>query len=138
MNIFKKLIALLVTMCLLFCVTGCDERYEPYDSFNPAGVVIVDCINGNQYLKTIDDAEFADKMFVAYKKLKIDTDTEGELDSAYLYLEFYNKDKSTLLIFTIYENGSCCLGREYEDLYTVEDGRKKYVELCDIYESYED
>ena len=53
MNIFKKLIALLVTMCLLFCVTGCDERYEPYDSFNPAGVVIVDCINGNQYLKTI-------------------------------------------------------------------------------------
>lgn len=136
MDTIKKLITLLVVMCLLFCVTGCDERYEPYDSFKPAGVVIVDCINGNQYLTTIDEAEFADKMLAEYKKLEIDTETEGQLDRAYLYLEFYNEDKSTLLIFTIYENGSCCLGREFDELYTVLDGRRKYVELCALYESY--
>ena len=53
-------------------------------------------------------------------------------------MEFYDEDKSTLLIFTIYDNGSCCLGREYEEFYTVEDGRQKYIDLCEFYEAYDD
>lgn len=136
MNFFKKAITLLLALCLIICVVGCTERYELYDNFNPAGVQVIDCLNGTHYETLIDDAEFADKMLVAFKKLDIDTTTEGELGSAYLYMRFYDKHKSTFLIFTIYENGSCCLGEEYKELYTVRDGRQKYIDLCELYESY--
>lgn len=138
MKILKKYIAIILTLGLMLCLVGCSERYDAYDNFNPAGVLIVDCLNGVQYETDIDDADFADKMLSAFKKLNIDTSTEGEIGTAYLYMEFYDEDKSTLLIFTIYDNGSCCLGREYEEFYTVEDGRQKYIDLCEFYEAYDD
>lgn len=136
MNTLKKIITLLLTLCLMLCVVGCAEKYEPYDNFKPAGVLIVDCLNGVEYETHIDDAAYANTMLRAFKELNIDTTTEGEVGSSYLYMRFYNEDQSTLLIFTIYENGSCCLGEEYEDFYTVIDGRQAYIDLCELYESY--
>ena len=51
---------------------------------------------------------------------------------------FYDENEDTFLIFTIYENGSCCLGEDYEDFYKVTDGRQKYIDLCDLYSSFEE
>lgn len=136
MNIIKKIIALLIALCFIFCAVGCEEKYAPYDNFEPAGVLIIDCINGNEYEMNIDDAKFAEKMLNEFKKLDIDTDTEGEVGSSYLYMRFYDESKSTLLIFTIYENGSCCLGEEYEEYYKVINGRQAYIDLVELYESY--
>lgn len=136
MNTFKKIIAILLALCFVFCIAGCEESYDAYDNFQPAGVLIVDCINGNEYETHIDDADFAEKMLNEFKKLDIDTDKEGELGSSYLYMRFYDENQSTLLIFTIYDNGSCCLGEEYYDFYTVTDGRQAYIDLCEFYESY--
>lgn len=136
MNSLKKIFALLLAMCLILCVVGCEESYEPYDNFEPAGVLVIDYLNGTKYETHIDDADYAEVMLKEFKKLDINTLEEGELDSAYLYLRFYDEDQSTLLIFTIYENGSCCLGEEYDELYKVTDGRQKYIDLCALYESY--
>ena len=136
MKIFKKLTAMLLALCFVLCAVGCEEVYAPYDNFKPAGVLIIDCISGNEYETNIKNADFAEKMLKEFKKLDIDTETEGEIDSAYLYMRFYDESESTLLIFTIYENGSCCLGEEYEDFYKVADGRQAYIDLCEFYESY--
>ena len=76
-------------------------------------------------------------MFDEFDKLEVKTDEEGQIDVSYLYLRFYNEDLSTYIIFTIYENGSCCLGEEFEDFYKVENGRQAYVDLVELYESYE-
>ena len=139
MNIFKKSMALIMTICLALYVTGCGQEasYPEYDNFEPAGVYINDFMGGEHYEKDIDDPAFAKKMFEKFDSLEINTDQEGELDSAYLYLRFYNEDYSTLIIFSIYENGSCCLGEEFENLYKVKDGRQAYIELVKLYESYE-
>ena len=137
MNILKKSIALLLALCLMLWAVGCAEKYDEYDNFEPAGVYIVDCINGTQYKTDIADADYAEKMLDEFEKLDINTALDGEVGSSYLYMRFYNEDQSTLLIFTIYENGSCCLGEEYEDFYTVTGGRQAYIDLCEFYESYE-
>lgn len=137
MKILKKTTALLLLLCLMLCASGCADDYEDYNNFKPAGVYIVDCINGENYETNIDDADYADKMLKEFKKLEIDTATEGEIGSAYLYMRFYDEDQSTLLIFTIYENGSCCLGEDYEEFYKVTNGRQKYIDLCDMYATYD-
>ena len=139
MNIFKKSIALIMVICIAFCAVGCSQEviYPDYDNFEPAGVYINDFIGGEHYKKDINDPVFAKKLFEKFDSLEINTDQEGELDAAYVYLRFYNEDYSTLIIFSIYENGSCCLGEEFEDLYTVKDGRQAYIDLVKLYESYE-
>ena len=136
MNTFKKIFALLLALCCAFCVVGCEEKYDKYDDFEPAGVLVVDCINGNQYEKNIDNADFAEDMLNEFKRLDIDTDTDGKMGYSYLYMRFYDENQSTFLIFTIYDNGSCCLGEEYYDFYTVTNGRQAYIDLCEFYESY--
>ena len=135
----KKIVALLLAVALCFCVVGCgiEEEYADYDNFEPAGVYIVDLIGGEKYKTHIEDADFAKKLFDEFDKLEVKTDEEGQIDAAYLYLRFYNEDLSTYIIFTIYENGSCCLGEEFEDFYMVENGRQAYIDLCNLYESYE-
>ena len=59
------------------------------------------------------------------------------LGTAYIYMCFYNEDQSTLGIFTMYENGACCLGEDFKTFYTVDDGENVYLELCDLYTEYE-
>lgn len=138
MNTLKKSIALFAAIFLTLFSVGCSEKYDDYDSFKPAGVYIVDRIGDEKYETDIDNADYAQKMLDEFKKLNIDTDTEGEMGSAYLYMRFYDENEDTFLIFTIYENGSCCLGEDYEDFYKVTDGRQKYIDLCDLYSSFEE
>lgn len=141
MNILKKTLAVAMALVLCFCVIGCEDdvSYPDYDNFEPAGVYINDFIGGEHYKTDIEDAEFAQKMFDKFDSLEINTEKQGEIDAAYLYLRFYNQDKSTLIIFSIYENGSCCLGEQFgkDEIYTVENGRQAYIDLCSLYESYE-
>lgn len=133
MNILKKVTALILTFCIAFCLLGCGDEYS---KFSPSGVEIVDRLNSSQYEYQIDDEETAEKMWKMYKGLEIYENSEAELGEAYLFMRFYNKDGSTEAVFTIYENGSCCLGYDYDTLYTVEDGRSAYMEFCELYESY--
>lgn len=133
MNIFKRVTALLLVVCVAVCLVGCGDAYS---KFKPAGVDIIDRINGEQYEYSIDDEKTATEMWKIFKGLEIYEDDEAELGQAYLHMTFYNEDGSTEAVFTIYENGSCCLGYDYQTLYTVEGGRTAYIELCELYESY--
>ena len=137
MNTLKRTLALITVIALMLFSVGCSESNDDYDNFKPAGVFIVDCMGEDKYETDIDNAEHAEEMLNEFKKLEIDTDSEGEIGSAYLYMRFYDENSDTFLIFTIYENGSCCLGEDYENFYKVTDGRQKYIDLCGLYESYE-
>lgn len=136
MKIFKNVFAIVLSLSLIFCMVGCSEGDE-YDNFVPAGVCVVESINGAEFETMVEDAAVAQKMWDIFDDLMIDTDQRGEIGSAYLYMCFYNEDQSTLAIFTIYENGSCCLGEDFATFYTVDDGADIFVELCDIYTEYE-
>ena len=138
MNTLKKSIALFTAVLLTLFFVGCAEKHDEYDDFKPVGVYIIDRIGDEKYETDIDNADYAQKMLDEFKKLNIDTDAEGEMGSAYLYMRFYDENEDTFLIFTIYENGSCCLGEDYEDFYKVTDGRQKYMDLCDLYSSFEE
>lgn len=135
MKVFKNIIALVLTVCLVVGLTGCGG--DEYDNFEPVGVQVVECIGGSQYETLIEDKEIAQKMWNTFQNINIDTDTEAEQGYSYLYMCLYNEDQSVLAIFTIYENGACCLGEDFQTFYTVTDGRDVYLDLCDIYTSYE-
>lgn len=134
MKIFKNILAIVISACLLLCMVGCGDEY---DNFDPVGVRVVEAIGGSQYETVIDDQKTAQKMWKVFDTLYIDETTPAEMGTAYIYMCFYNEDQSTLGIFTIYENGACCLGEDFETFYTVYDGVNVYLELCDIYTSYE-
>ena len=135
MNNLKRVIAVIMSVCLMLCFVGCGEGDE-YDNFDPVGVRVVESIGGTQFETVIDDEKITKKMWNTFDNLVIDTESRGEMGSSYIYMCFYNEDQSTLGIFTIYENGACCLGEDFERFYTVTDGEEIYMELCDIYTSY--
>lgn len=135
MKNLKKITLLLLCVCLAVCMVGCGG--DEYDNFKPAIVEIVDNLGGDRYEYVVEDERLAKEMWEKFDSLSIIEDNSAQVGSSYLYLEFYNKDKSTKAIFTIYENGSCCLGDDYETFYAVEGGRTAYVELCEIYETYD-
>ncbi len=134
MKIFKSLLAIVISACLAFCMVGCGDEY---DNFDPVGVRIVESIGGSQYETVIDDAKTVKKMWKVFDTLVIDESTPAEMGTAYIYMCFYNEDQSTLGIFTVYENGACCLGEDFKTFYNVDDGENVYLELCDIYTEYE-
>ncbi len=134
MKIFKSLLSIVISVCLALCMVGCGDEY---DNFDPVGVRIVESIGGSQFETVIDDAKTAKKMWKVFDTLVIDDTTPAEMGTAYIYMCFYNEDQSTLGIFTVYENGACCLGEDFKTFYNVDDGEKVYLELCDIYTEYE-
>lgn len=137
MNNLKKSFVLILALCLLALTTGCGENsYDEYDNFSPSGVYVVDCINGENYETDIENADAAEKILSEFKKLDINTEVDGEMSTSYLYLRFYDEEKDTFLIFTIYDNGACCLGEDFEEFYVVTGGRQAYIDLCDLYAEY--
>ncbi len=134
MNKVKKLISIIIVFIMLFCISGCGVNNG---GFSPVGVKVVESIGGTHYETLIDDEETAKKMWKTFDSLIIDTEEKGEMGSSYLYMCFYDENQTSLGIFTIYENGTCCLGEDFENFYTVSDGKSIYSELCDIYTSYE-
>lgn len=119
---------------MLFCLVGCGGES---DGFQPVGVKVVESIGDTNYETLIDDEQTAKKMWKTFDSLIVDTEEKGEKGSSYLYMCFYDENQTSLGIFTIYENGSCCLGDDFENFYTISDGKSIYSELCDIYASYE-
>ncbi len=136
MKTLKKFTALLIGVCLVFCLVGCGDNDDVYDNFKPVGVEVIDCVRGDNYEIEIEDEDTAKKLWGIYRSLEIDEDPTAEMGTSYLYLRFYNKDKSVEAIFTIYENGACCLGKDYDTFYTVMDGSTAYIDMCEIYELY--
>lgn len=135
MKILKGVISLIIVFSMMFCLGGCDT--DEFDGFVPTKVRVVDYLRGSQNEVVIEDSETTQKLWQRFKDLYIDTDTEGEMGSSYLYLCFYNDDQSTLAIFTIYDNGSCCLGEDFKTFYTVRNGYEEYNEMCNIYTNYD-
>ncbi len=135
MKLLKNTVIFILGICLLLSFTGCGQKDE-YDSFDPVGVRVVESIGGTQLETVIDDEEIAKKMWNVFDTLTIDTEKRGEMGSSYIYMCFYSEDQSTLGIFTIYENGACCLGEDFSSFYTVYDGENVYMELLDIYTDY--
>lgn len=136
MKTLKKFTALLLGVCLIFCFVGCGDSDDAYDNFKPVGVEVIDCVRGDNYEVNIEDEDTAKELWSLYKSLEINEDSTAEMGTSYLYLRFYNKDASVEAIFTIYENGACCLGTEYETFYTVTGGSAAYIDMCEIYEMY--
>lgn len=136
MKIFKKFVAIVLSICLLLTFVGCGESNDVYDNFEPAGVTVVESIGSTQYETSIDDKETAQKMWDVFANLELNLDKRGEMGSSYIYMCFYNEDQSTLAIFTIYENGSCCLGEDFSSFYTVYNGEEVFMDIYDIYTDY--
>ncbi len=136
MKILKNTVVLILSICLLLTFVGCAEKKDEYDSFEPVGVTVVESIGSTQYETSIDDKEIAQKMWNVFANLELNLDERGEMGSSYIYMCFYNEDQSTLAIFTIYENGDCCLGEDFSNFYTVYNGEDVYMELLDIYTDY--
>ncbi len=135
MKIFKNTIIFVLSICLLVSFVGCGEKDE-YDSFEPAGVLIVESIGGTQFETNIEDEELTKKLWDTFDNLYIDLEQRGKMGSSYIYMCFYNEDESTLAIFTIYENGACCLGEDFENFYTVQNGEDAYMEFAELYTDY--
>ncbi len=134
MKKIKSFFAIVLTLSLMFSIVGCAG--DEYDRFEPIGVQVIESIAGIQYEVKIDDPKIVKKMWSKFDLLTIDTEKEAEMGSAYLYLCFYDEAQSTLGIFTIYNNGVCCLGEDFETFYTVDDGEQVYLDFCDIYTDY--
>lgn len=135
MKILKNTLIFILSVCLLITFVGCGETDE-YDNFEPAGVYIVESIGGTQFETDISDKKIAEKLWKTFDNLYIDIDQRGRMGSSYIYMCFYSKDQSTLGIFTIYENGACCLGEDFENLYVVQDGAEAYLDFLKIYTDY--
>lgn len=133
MKTLKKITSLLIVVGVMLSLIGCKSDY---DKFKPVGVYLVDCINEEKYEYIIEDKDTANRMWDVFYDLEIYEDAEAEMGTAYLFVKFYDEDLSEV-IFTIYENGTCCLNRDYKTFYTAENGRTAYIQLCSIYESYE-
>lgn len=136
MKILKNTVVIILSICLLLTFAGCAEKKDEYDSFEPVGVTVVESIGSTQYETSIDDKEITQKMWDVFANLELNLDERGEMGSSYIYMCFYNEDQSTLAIFTIYENGACCLGEDFSTFYTVYNGEDVYMELLDIYTDY--
>lgn len=136
MKKLKNIIAIVLSLCIVFCVTGCSEETDPYDNFKPIGVYVVENMGSRQFESHIEDKELTQKMWQVVDKLNIDETKRGSMGSAYIYMCFYDENESTLGIFTIYENGSCCVGEEFENFYTVVDGENVFMEFYNLYTSY--
>lgn len=138
MNCLKKIIVLLLVCCTAFCCVGCGDRLVRGDTnydLDIAGVYIEDYTGGRRYRYLIDDAKEAKQIFDAYLDLKIKDDPSAKAGASYITFRFYNEDVSEEALFTIYENGSCCIGRDYDTFYTVEKGRTAYMDLAELYEN---
>lgn len=135
MKILKNTVILIISLCLLFNCVGCGQEDE-LDSFEPVGVTVVESIGTTQFETNIDDPKIAKKMWDVFANLDINLDERGEMGSSYIYMCFYNEDQSTLAVFTIYENGVCCLGEDFSSFYKVYNGEDIYMQLLDIYTDY--
>ena len=133
MKYFKKIVAVLLVASMCISLVGCTK--EVSNSFVPAGVYIIDYINETEYKYVIDDVEATATIWQKYATLTMSEDDTAQIDTSYLFLRFYNEDLSEEVVFTIYQNGTCCLGRNYDQLYKVENGRTAYVDLVELYET---
>lgn len=138
MKTLKKLSAILLVLVLTLCFVGCAENDE-LANFKPTGVRVVQSVNGVTEEDTFDDADFAQKLWNAYLDLEIGEEANGEMGESYFYMCLYDENMTTLGVFAIYENGSCCYESDnFEVFYTVENGEEEYKKFVEIYSEYAD
>ncbi len=138
MKIIRLAISVLLAISLTLCLFGCSElpADDGLDSFEPVGVVVVERTAFGSYKTQIDDLETTQKLWERFRELEIKEDTSATKGSAYVYLCFYDESQNNLGIFTIYDNGSCCVGENLTTFYTVENGVQAYLDFGNIYKEY--
>lgn len=135
MKTTKVILSLIMVLCLSFCMTACGETDE-FDGFDPVGVLIIEKLNGQQIDTNIEDKKTTQKLWDMFKELDINDEEDGKMGSAYVYMRFYDEDVNNIAVFTIYDNGSCCLGEEFDVFYSVTEGTKAYLDFYDVYTEY--
>ncbi len=138
MKKIRLALSALLAVCLTICLFGCSEPIESdgLDGFNPVGVVVVEKTAIGSYETQIDDLEVTQQLWERFRELEIVEDYSATMGSAYVYLCFYDESQNNLGIFTIYDNGSCCVGENFTTFYTVEDGVQAYLDFGNICEEY--
>ena len=134
MKILKKSVIFVIVFCIVLSLAGCAGR--SYDNFDPVALYLVDQIKKDDiYEYEIFDEATVKQMWNITYELEVENDESAEIGESYLLMKFYDKDQYTVL-FTLYNNGTCCFNRDYDVLYTAPNGRAAYSELCKIFEEY--
>lgn len=144
MNNFKKILAIILSLCLGFCFAGCAEE-DALENYKFSGVQIVEYISGTTYKETINDATLAQNLWDVYLDVEIDETTTAEPGSAWFYMclftdEYLDGDDvdGDLGVFAIYDNGACCFeDDDFKVLYTVKNGEEMYEKFVNCYLDYE-
>ncbi len=136
MKKIKLAVSVILAFCLMLCLLGCAETDE-FEGFDPIGVRVVENVSGVTYQTDIDDKEYVDKLWNKFKRLDTDDYEDGEMGSSYIYMCFYDAEQ-TLAVFTMYNNGSCCLGEDFKTFYAIKNGVQAYLDFCEIHTEYLD
>ena len=133
MKLLKKSVAIIMILCMVLSFAGCSKT--TYSNFDPSYAYLVDAINGETYEYEILSEEVVDEMWTIFQNLELEESDTAEKGEAYVLIKFYDKDENTIM-FTIYNNGTCCLNRDYDVFYSSENGRSAYADLSKIFETY--
>ncbi len=134
MKKLKLIIALILALCLSFCMLGCEE--DPLANFNPVGLRVVEKSSGLEFETAIEDQAIVQKFWQKFNELEIIDDGTATMGTAYIYMCFYDESETTLGVFTVYNNGSCCMGEDFTTFYTITDGLQAYNDFCEIHDEY--
>lgn len=143
MKTFRKITIFLLVISTVFCFVGCGERFTRSDRLSEAqeidvaGVYIEDYTGGKRYRYLIDDKTDANEIFNEFLSFDYQEDSTAKAGASYILFRFYDKEWKKECVYVIYENGVCCIGRDYDTFYTIENGRTVYMDLADMYENSE-
>lgn len=133
MKILKKALVIIMVLCMVLSFAGCAK--VTYDNFDSKYAYLIDAINGETYEYEILSEEVVDEMWEIFQGVELEESDTAEIGEAYILIKFYDENENTIL-FTVYNNGTCCLNRDYDVLYASENGRTAYADLSKIFETY--
>jgi len=126
---FLKGIAITLSLVCVLMLVGCGESNFSPDSFE----MEYRTSQSKTEVKASSDEKLVNKVWKLCTGVSIDEAAEGEMGNEYIYVAFFNKNTEDYAVFTLYSNGACCLGEEFDVFYQLRDGEKIYKELLEIY-----
>lgn len=127
----KTLKAIAITLVVVFTLlaSGCGET-----NFSPNSMEMEQHASGvDVVVKASNDKKLTKNVWNLCTNVVIDETTEGEMGAEYIYVAFFSDKTKDYAVFTLYSNGSCCLGEEFDVFYEVKNGKEIYDELLEYY-----
>lgn len=125
----KSLILAFIAVLTVFAV-GCTNS----DEFMPTNLEMKTAGNSEYTaVKVCTDEKTVKKIWSLCTDILIDYDTEGEMGTEYVYVAFFDDDVNEYGVFTLYNNGSCCLAEDFDTFYKVKGGENLFEKLFDYY-----